>query len=492
MPEASIITVKAGGQLLSKRIYFISWKTNSDESILCKSMEKFVSDALDKAVEQNYRSIAFPAIGCGLLKCSVSLIARTMVEEVYRKLQRHSISVLFVIQPEKKDVYDEFQKQIQLLESILPSNKLRKICATFDKGTIEVVMGDITMQKVDVIIGSSSSAFLREVIIKAAGNDIQKAYDFESKTHPNSILIATPSGILPCKQIFFVKWEPDSNEKVLEQSLVDLISTVVQNVKSYKFTSIALPAIGCGKHGCSIDIVVKTMILEMKKHLITKKLPWTVKFVIELDQKNIYNEFCKQVLTTQDGFHEPKTYHLPITWEKSIEHKIRFKLTITTDEYRFIVSNFDQTMKEKYTQIIKIERIQNERWYMQYIAHKEDFERRLKKNTEKSLYHGCPEQAANLIIEDCFNRSFAGKNGTLYGFGVYFSSNAAYSHGYTSLNTSGERCMFIARVLIGNTTVGNSSMKTRPLGFDSTTDGNHIFVTYHDAQALAEYLITYK
>ena len=35
-------------------------------------------------------------------------------------------------------------------------------------------------------------------------------------------------------------------------------------------------------------------------------------------------------------------------------------------------------------------------------------------------------------------------------------------------------------------------MKTRPLGFDSTTDGNHIFVTYHDAQAYGEYLITYK
>ncbi|CAF3882142.1 unnamed protein product, partial [Rotaria sp. Silwood1] len=53
-------------------------------------------------------------------------------------------------------------------------------------------------------------------------------------------------------------------------------------------------------------------------------------------------------------------------------------------------------------------------------------------------------------------------------------------------------CMFLARVLIGKTTIGNSSMKTRPLGFDSTTDGNHIFVTYHDAQAYAEYLITYK
>jgi hypothetical protein len=81
---------------------------------------------------------------------------------------------------------------------------------------------------------------------------------------------------------------------------------------------------------------------------------------------------------------------------------------------------------------------------------------------------------------------------TLYGIGVYFSSNAAYSHIYADLNTNGERCMFLARVLVGKATLGNSSMKTRPLGFDSTTDNNHMVVTYHDAQAFAEYLITYK
>ena len=82
--------------------------------------------------------------------------------------------------------------------------------------------------------------------------------------------------------------------------------------------------------------------------------------------------------------------------------------------------------------------------------------------------------------------------GVVYGVGVYFSSDAAYSHIYTALNTNGERCMFVARVLVGKTTLGNSSMKTRPLGFDSTTDNKHMFVTYHDAQAFAEYLITYK
>ncbi len=52
--------------------------------------------------------------------------------------------------------------------------------------------------------------------------------------------------------------------------------------------------------------------------------------------------------------------------------------------------------------------------------------------------------------------------------------------------------MFISRVLIENTTLGNSSMKTRPPGFDTITDGKHIFVTYHDAQVYSEYLITYK
>ncbi|CAF1160049.1 unnamed protein product [Rotaria sordida] len=376
--------------------------------------------------------------------------------------------------------------------SSLPSYKFERVCATFKRGKIEIEMGDITMQKVDVIIGSSSSRLLRKAILKAAGNEIQTAYNLELNNHPNSILIETLSGALPCKQIFFVQWEPDNDEKVLEQSLADLISTVVQNVKSHNFTSFALPAIGCGKYHCSIDIVVKTMVLEMKKHLMTKNLPWTVKFVVEADQENIYDEFCKQLFTREDGLHESKIYQLPSTWETSNEYKIRFILSIRTDEYRSIAYNFNRSMKEKYTQIVKIERIQNKRWYTQYLAHREDFERRLRKDIERILYHGCPEQAASSIIEDCFNRSFAGTHGTLYGVGVYFSSKANYSHKYTKTNANGERCMFIARVLVGKTIIGNDSMKTRPLGFDSTTDGNHIFVTYHDAQAYAEYLITYK
>lgn len=182
----------------------------------------------------------------------------------------------------------------------------------------------------------------------------------------------------------------------------------------------------------------------------------------------------------------------PSTWEKSTTQEIRFILRSTTSEYKSIVSNFDETMNGKYARIIRIERIQNERCYMQYLVHHADFQKRLKMDAERSLYHGCSDQAANSIIETGFNRSFAGKNGIFYGSGVYFSENAEYSHRYAIPNGYGIQCMFVARVLIGETTLGNPSMKTPPPGFDSTTDNDHIFVTYNDAQAFAEYLITYK
>lgn len=83
--------------------------------------------------------------------------------------------------------------------------------------------------------------------------------------------------------------------------------------------------------------------------------------------------------------------------------------------------------------------------------------------------------------------------GVAYGCGVYFHSHASYSHAYAKVNPStNERTIFLARVLIGKTTIGNQSMKTLPAGYDTTTDGQHIFVVYHDAGAYADYLITYK
>ena len=98
----------------------------------------------------------------------------------------------------------------------------------------------------------------------------------------------------------------------------------------------------------------------------------------------------------------------------------------------------------------------------------------------------------------------------VYGAGVYFARDASYSHEYTNLGGVGKPKaagntnhghMFICKVLVGFSAVGNSSIETKNLPkqqdgvtpVDTTTDSKKsIFVIYHDAQAYPEYLITYQ
>jgi hypothetical protein len=147
-PTAPVIAVKAGDQIASKEIFFLQWKANRDTALLRKSIEKFVSDALEHAVKQKYQSIAFPAIGCGKLGCPINVVAQTMVEAAHRQLFNNPIAVWFVIESTRNDIYDEFQKQVNLLQQPKPLQASKPLSATIGKGVIEVEKGDITSQNV--------------------------------------------------------------------------------------------------------------------------------------------------------------------------------------------------------------------------------------------------------------------------------------------------------------------------------------------------------
>lgn len=148
-PNASVIAVAAEGGIKSRRIYFLRCRLDSDKPILRQSIEKFVRKAVQKAVQERYRNIAFPAIGCGQLDCSISFVAEVMVEQAYRMFEKYAISILFVIQPHRTDVCDEFRKQIKLTQQDLPSSSpVKTVSVTVKKGKIEVQMGDISAQKV--------------------------------------------------------------------------------------------------------------------------------------------------------------------------------------------------------------------------------------------------------------------------------------------------------------------------------------------------------
>lgn len=94
---------------------------------------------------------------------------------------------------------------------------------------------------------------------------------------------------------------------------------------------------------------------------------------------------------------------------------------------------------------------------------------------------------------------------TVYGHGTYFAVNASYSAKptYSEPAADGSRLMFVARVLTGIYTVGQSHMKVPPPRSDlqphdlcdsvvDDVDKPTMYVVFHDNQAYPDYLITFK
>ncbi|CAF1242378.1 unnamed protein product [Adineta ricciae] len=510
-PNASLISVRTRDKLLAKRVYFVSCQLSSDPVQMDLSIKNLITDAMKRASNDGYQSIAFPAIGCGLAGCSSSFVAKTMVEEIYNQLKTYSLSILFVIEVGKDDIFDQFTRAIKSIPQVEESDtEMKQILVDVGNSVVIVEKGDILQQTTDVIVGTTTSNRLKKSMLEAAGDEIQSAYEHEYQRDPNRNLISVPGGQLSVHQIYFFKWEPSRNLALLRKSYMELISTVLQHVITDGFTSIALPIIGCGEYSYSTSQVAKMMLADVKNQLTNSDISLIVKFIIRHEQKNIYDVFRDQMSIFSDvtdaatldwldhgtvalthsivGFN----FSLPSTWECGRDGQNSFTLDVSSDEYNEVLGKFQPTMVGSYSKIMRIERIQNERCYLQFKIHRQGLREELKIDTEKVLFHGCPEQASRSIIKHGFNRNFAGVNGTLYGFGVYFSSNAMYSHSYATPNAVGERRMFLARVLIGKSCLGHASQKTLPDGYHSTTDGSHIFVTYHDAQAYAEYLIVYQ
>ncbi len=124
------------------------------------------------------------------------------------------------------------------------------------------------------------------------------------------------------------------------------------------------------------------------------------------------------------------------------------------------------------------------------------------KSTEIQEIHATETDTIPKINRNSFNRSFCGKNATVYSKGVYFAVNASYSitDTYSRPDSQGNKDMYLARVVVDDFCVGNDTMKVPPplpgtsnlWPYDSTVDQLNqpsMHVIYHDAHAYPEYLI---
>uniref|UniRef100_A0A2K6MCR8 Poly [ADP-ribose] polymerase n=1 Tax=Rhinopithecus bieti TaxID=61621 RepID=A0A2K6MCR8_RHIBE len=187
-------------------------------------------------------------------------------------------------------------------------------------------------------------------------------------------------------------------------------------------------------------------------------------------------------------------------WNK-LEH-----LAESTGEFREVVQAFYDTLDTAHSsiRIIRVERVSHPLLQQQYELYRERLLQRCERRpVEQVLYHGTTAPAVPDICAHGFNRSFCGRNATVYGKGVYFARRASLSvqDRYSPPNADGHKAVFVARVLTGDYGQGRRGLRAPPLRgpghvllrYDSAVDcicQPSIFVIFHDTQALPTHLIT--
>ncbi|XP_032616617.1 protein mono-ADP-ribosyltransferase PARP10 isoform X1 [Hylobates moloch] len=184
------------------------------------------------------------------------------------------------------------------------------------------------------------------------------------------------------------------------------------------------------------------------------------------------------------------------------------RLAENTGEFREVVQAFYDTLDAARSSIciVHVERVSHPLLQQQYELYRERLLQRCERRpVERVLYHGTTAPAVPDICAHGFNRSFCGRNATVYGKGVYFARRASLSvqDRYSPPNADGHKAVFVARVLTGDYGQGRRGLRAPPLRgpghvllrYDSAVDcicQPGIFVIFHDTQALPTHLITCK
>ncbi|CAF0990647.1 unnamed protein product [Rotaria sordida] len=481
------------GNLSCRKLLFLPWEINqTSQEAFYQSIRNFISKAIQHAVKTHHTSIAFPSINCEKLNIDKNIIANEMLVEAQTQLLSANIllQINFVILPEHIDIFEIFQAKLESLQRGNLETKDIQIQYSFTKLKITILSNNIEKQEeckkaLNYYVQQSISVrehFKQDLLKKWTQLAINTFYRYCFDRHviPNMDILTGYLKLFGSKESVTEAENEYYREQVKQSEQARLITIAQDIIWAFKIDDK-----NWEKYPPELNAHIEDAYLT--------KLPtyqYTddqfVEYIIDFEHniETCVNSQLQRPIIRHDGF------DLPEYWQVQKESIAQFSVQENSIEYKEIRALFDKTMINKYTTLLRIDRIQNKQWYMQYNSYKSFSP---KKNTEKKLFHGCPKDSAELIINSFFNRSFTGINGTAYGQGAYFSTNASYSHKHAQTNTlNDERYMFVANVLVGDSIRGNINMKTPPSGFDSTTDGDHIFVTYRDDQAYAAYLIVYQ
>ena len=178
-----------------------------------------------------------------------------------------------------------------------------------------------------------------------------------------------------------------------------------------------------------------------------------------------------------------------------------FRLTMEKTKFSIVSLeriNFDESEQSK-SQLIMYNQLLKSKISQLLKRNKHMTKDSAKSTIQRQLFHGTQRDVIIKIKNNGFNRDFNTR--AMYGTGTYFARDARYSHHYCSSNDSGEYCMLLCNVIVGEYCQGDMSMKTPPFKSDGLTqydslvnDTNNpaIFVISRDYHCIPSYLIRYK
>ena len=212
----------------------------------------------------------------------------------------------------------------------------------------------------------------------------------------------------------------------------------------------------------------------------------------------------------------PRASDLPTNWSPLREHELCLQVELKPGEPEFEkIKTLFEAEKAKQTErtaqfmqkltLVKVFRLQNPTLYRQYELTKQKLSAtyhnkpEVIKNLERTLFHGTSEDTVSKINSEGFDRSFCGKNMTLYGKGVYFARDLSYSCDptYSPPNSDKVKSVYVVKALVGVYTDGKRDMPTLPeqspnVPFNSAVDSIEdptVFVIFRDYQAYPEYIM---
>ncbi|XP_073706532.1 protein mono-ADP-ribosyltransferase PARP12 [Garra rufa] len=198
------------------------------------------------------------------------------------------------------------------------------------------------------------------------------------------------------------------------------------------------------------------------------------------------------------------TVEVPPYWDKGALENFTYKIVLlqsSSKEYERVAAMFRRTLPKSI--IRSIERVQNLSLWKVFQWQKEQMNVRNGGSAvdQRYLFHGTDEFFIPAICEQNFDWRICGSHGTLYGKGSYFARDASYSDRYAKTRNGRTKKMFVALVLVGNFTKGNTTLVRPPQkpssqGFyDSCVDNEAnpaIFVVFEKFQVYPEYIIEYS